>query len=108
MTAPWQMSVWGLMKLVLALACLFGLISVLNRRERPRERPGGRNVSNNLKQIAIALHSYHEQYGSLPPAYVADANGRPMHSWRVLSCHFSSPIALRSIRFPRAMERPKQ
>ena len=39
---------------------------------------------NNVKQIAIALHSYHEVYGCLPPAYVADKNGKPMHSWRTL------------------------
>lgn len=36
----------------------------------------------------MALHNYHEHYGSLPPAYVADANGRPMHSWRVLILPF--------------------
>ena len=46
------------------------------------------NASINLKQIPLALHSYHEKYGSLPPAYVADASGRPMHSWRVLILPF--------------------
>ena len=44
--------------------------------------------ANNLKQIGLALHAYHERYGVLPPAYVADANGRPMHSWRVLLLPF--------------------
>ncbi len=43
---------------------------------------------NNLKQIALALHLYHDKYGSFPPAYVADENGRPMHSWRVLVLPF--------------------
>lgn len=32
----------------------------------------------------MALHNYHDVYGSFPPAYIADANGKPMHSWRVL------------------------
>lgn len=41
-----------------------------------------------LKQIGIALRAYHDQYGSLPPPYVSDARGRPMHSWRVLLLPF--------------------
>ncbi|MCC9609735.1 DUF1559 domain-containing protein [Blastopirellula sp. JC732] len=45
-------------------------------------------VSNNMKQIGLALHMYHEVYHSLPPVYVADENGKPMHSWRVLILPF--------------------
>ncbi len=41
-----------------------------------------------IKQIAIALYLYHDTYGSFPPAYVADATGKPMHSWRVLILPF--------------------
>jgi hypothetical protein len=44
--------------------------------------------SNNLRNIALALQQYHETFGSFPPAYVADASGRPMHSWRVLLLPF--------------------
>jgi hypothetical protein len=39
---------------------------------------------NNQYQIARALLSYESEHGHLPPAYIADANGKPMHSWRVL------------------------
>jgi prepilin-type processing-associated H-X9-DG protein len=39
---------------------------------------------NNLKQIGLAMHSYEMAHGTLPPAYVADEDGKPMHSWRVL------------------------
>lgn len=42
----------------------------------------------NLKLIGLALYNYHDAYGSFPPAYIADAEGRPMHSWRVLILPF--------------------
>ena len=50
--------------------------------------------SNNLKWILLALHNYHDVYGSLPPAYVADNMGKPMHSWRVLILPFLEEEAL--------------
>ena len=37
-----------------------------------------------LKNIILALHNYHDDQGSFPPAYFADDDGEPMHSWRVL------------------------
>lgn len=43
---------------------------------------------NNLHTVVIALHNYQKQYGSLPPACVKDAEGRPMHSWRALLLPF--------------------
>lgn len=47
-----------------------------------------------LKQISLALNEYHDMYGVLPPAYVADREGRPMHSWRVLLLPFLEQQAL--------------
>ncbi len=44
--------------------------------------------STNLRQIAIALQSYHDKYQSLPPAYTIDAEGKPLHSWRTLLLPF--------------------
>lgn len=37
-----------------------------------------------LNQLALAFHNYHDMYGRFPPAYVTDAAGKPMHSWRAL------------------------
>jgi hypothetical protein len=40
--------------------------------------------ANNLRQLALAFHDYHGLHGHFPPPYIADAEGKPMHSWRVL------------------------
>jgi prepilin-type processing-associated H-X9-DG protein len=49
---------------------------------------------NNLKQIGVAFHNYHEVYGTFPPAYIPDKDGNPMHSWRVLILPFMEQQAL--------------
>lgn len=43
---------------------------------------------SNLRRIGLAVLTYHERYGSFPPAYVSDRDGKPMHSWRVLLLPF--------------------
>jgi len=37
-----------------------------------------------LKRIGEAMAAYHDVHGCFPPAYLADDEGKPMHSWRVL------------------------
>lgn len=48
----------------------------------------------NLHSIGQALRAYHDTYGSFPAAYVADEQGTPMHSWRVLLLPFLDEQAL--------------
>ncbi len=36
----------------------------------------------------MAVATYNDMHGSLPPPFIADANGKPMHSWRVLLLPF--------------------
>jgi prepilin-type processing-associated H-X9-DG protein len=50
--------------------------------------------NNNLKQIGLAMHCYHEQYKCFPPAFIPDENGQPKHSWRVLLLPFMEEQAL--------------
>jgi hypothetical protein len=38
---------------------------------------------NNLRQIGVAMHNFHDRYKTFPPAYTADKNGKPLLSWRV-------------------------
>jgi hypothetical protein len=52
---------------------------------------------NNLHRIALALLRYDTTCGSLPPAYVADKSGKPMHSWRVLLLPFFEDPSLKSL-----------
>ena len=48
----------------------------------------------NLKEIQLALLNHESAKGSLPPAYIADATGKPMHSWRVLILPYLGEMAL--------------
>ena len=38
---------------------------------------------NNMKQLALCMHNYHEANKAFPPAYTTDASGKPLLSWRV-------------------------
>lgn len=50
----------------------------------------------NLRRIGTALYNYHRVYGAFPPAVTTDAQGRPMHSWRVLILPFLEEYPLYS------------
>lgn len=51
---------------------------------RAREAARSAQCVSNFKQLGLALHNYESDYGCLPPAYVADAHGKRLYSWRVL------------------------
>lgn len=74
--------------------CLFILLTVwLGFAFRDaREAARRARCKGRLKQLTLALHNYHETYGSFPPAYLADAEGKPMHSWRALILPFADQL----------------
>jgi len=75
-----------LMAVVLACGVLFGSLARSVRQAREAARAS--QCVGNFKQIALALANYHSAFDCFPPAYVADATGKPMHSWRVLILPF--------------------
>jgi hypothetical protein len=83
--------------LVRSLLGLFVVI-VIGSFCRPWEETRGqaRNAQckNNLKQIGLALHLYHDDWGSFPPAYVADESGKPSYGWRTLILPYLDKLPL--------------
>jgi hypothetical protein len=71
---------------LLVLVCCGGVLLglALPAVNAARETARRMECANNLKQISLAMLQYEQMYHSLPPAFVVDKNGRPMHSWRVL------------------------
>jgi hypothetical protein len=67
----------------LLLICL-GLPMISRAREDARRAM----CANNLKQIGLALYYYQDRCDTLFPVRKCDAEGEPLHSWRVmvLSC----------------------
>jgi hypothetical protein len=50
--------------------------------------------ADNLKQIMLAMHMYHDSIGKFPASYTVDHDGRPMHSWRVALLPYLGQAAL--------------
>jgi hypothetical protein len=71
-----------LMVLVLCSMCVIAWALLPRVESRPASRRS--MCANNLREIALALQAYQQANGHFPPAYLADKNGKPMHSWRVL------------------------
>jgi Protein of unknown function (DUF1559) len=68
---------------VIALACV-PLTWLGHAMIDAREAARSAQCVSNLKQIGLGLLNYESRYGCFPPAYVADATGKPLYSWRVL------------------------
>ena len=85
--APWKilLIIFGGAALLM-VPCLIALL--LPAVQQAREAARRTQCKNNLRQIAMAMHIYHDTYGSFPPAVTYSSDGQPMHSWRVLLLPF--------------------
>jgi prepilin-type processing-associated H-X9-DG protein len=77
---------WSPLHRMLLFLCALAIIGWLlvpdiNGRDGPRSR---HRCANHLIQVSTALLKYHDTYGHFPPAYIADRNSKPTHSWRTL------------------------
>ena len=51
---------------------------------RAREAERRNKCLSNAKEIADAIRAYANRTGEMPPPFIADASGLPIHSWRIL------------------------
>ncbi|VTS06571.1 DUF1559 family PulG-like putative transporter [Tuwongella immobilis] len=69
----------GTVVMTTALAAGFLLPAV----QKTRAAAQSMAMSNNFKQVGLAMHNYESAYGYFPAAAIRDAKGKPLLSWRV-------------------------
>ncbi len=71
-----------------------GVALLLPAVQQAREAARRSQAKNNLKQIGLAMHNYHDSYRVFPPAASVDKKDKKLLSWRVHILPFIDHAAL--------------
>lgn len=81
--------------MAVVIGCVILLLAVcLPAIQKARNAARKTQSKNNLKQLGLALHNYHDVYDSFPQGTTQDSNGNPLHGWLTMCYPFveSSPL----------------
>ena len=103
--------VLGVVALLLILLCggggalvYFAMRGAVTSVQSAAERA---NSSNNLKQIGLGMHNYHDQNNKLPPPYLKTKDGKPGLSWRVILPYIEQDFLYRQFKLDEPWDSPK-
>ena len=83
---PFQFSIRTMLILTTVVGVSLGILTSAVRKARDAVFTSVFN--GRLCHLAIALHNYHDEYKSFPPATISGPDGKPWHSWRTLLLPF--------------------